>query len=286
MEDVERCILTTGVQGVMTAEGHLYNPTIFCERFRNKPPTVWDMAIEYLDLVDIYPCPLSYARGHIFKLLHHILQIPANFDIRHIIAKGQNLLEFRDAVLQVKIRYAGYHEGEQEWDDPPQEIRKFNLKYPPWLCQPYVRPSPEEHIKKMKEITEKEKASISKRKLENADGSIRSSDTANGTGLSKKKLKKLERNPHKVFPAVPKCRQSCKLCKTCKNPASLKCDSELCKQCCQQKCFKEELDCPGHKIQVKSKRDAARRYADQEDSKKEAIATQGLLFQLQFLFFL
>ena len=148
------------------------------------------------------------------------------------------------------------------------------MKYPPWLCQPYVRPTPEEHIKKMKEINEKEKSAISKRKLEQADGLIKPNDSANGTGLSKKKLKKLERNPHKVFPTGPKCRHGCKLCKTCKNPASLKCDSELCKQCCQKKCYQEELDCPGHKIQVKSKREAARREdTGQEDSKEEIIAT-------------
>ena len=245
----------------MSAEGHLYNPAIFSEKHCNNPPTVWDMALEYLDLVNTYPCPLSYARGHVFKLLHHILQIPANFDIRQIIAKGQNLSEFRDAVIQVKSRYIRYHE-ELEWDDPPEEIKAFQLKYPPWLCQPYVRPPPEEHLRKLKEIQVKEKSEQLKRKLEQeqiADKQYDSSTTQEIV-MSKKKLKKLQRNPNKVFPVNPKCRQSCKLCKTCKNPASLKCDYELCKQCCKTKCFKEELDCSGHKIQIKSKRDAARKY--------------------------
>ena len=271
--DVERCIQRTGVQGVMSAEGNLYNPALFCKKHCDNPPTVWDMALEYLDLVDIYPCPLSYARGHVFKLLHHILQIPSNFDVRHIIAKGQYLTDFRDAVLQVKDRYMPYHTKQLVWDQPP-ELNTFNLKYPPWLCQPYVRPPPEEHLKKLHEIQVKEKTEQLKRKLEQAEGIERTDNPdINGPLLSKKKLKKLQRNPHKVFPENPKCRQDCKLCKTCKNPASLKCDNELCKLCCQTKCFQEELDCPAHKIQVKSKREAARKYKEEGNYINSTVIT-------------
>ena len=271
--DVERCIQQTGVQGVMSAEGNLHNPALFCEKYSDNPPTVWDMALEYLDLVDIYPCPLSYARGHIFKLLHHVLQIPVNFDIRHIIAKGQYLSEFRDAVLQVKGRYMPYHMKHLEWNQPP-ELIALKLKYPPWLCQPKVRPPPEEHLKKLHEIQAKEKTEQLKRKLEPSEETEKSNKSVSeGPVLSKKKLKKLQRNPHKVFPENPKCRQECKLCQTCKNPASLKCNNELCKLCCQTKCFQEELDCPAHRIQVKSKREAARRYKEEGTYINNTITT-------------
>ena len=54
--------------------------------------------MEYIDLVETYPCPLSYSRGHLFKLMHHLLQIKSNCDIREILAKGQSLEKFKEAV--------------------------------------------------------------------------------------------------------------------------------------------------------------------------------------------
>ena len=58
--------------------------------------------------------------------------------------------EFRRINNVIKDMYEPFHEGESLWTDTT-EANCENLVLPPWLCQPYVRACPEEHLKKMEE---------------------------------------------------------------------------------------------------------------------------------------
>ena len=96
--------------------------------------------------------------------------------IRDILAKGQSLQDFRTAVIQIQEIYQPYESGDQTWNLPP-ELEVYKLKHPPWHCQPYVRPPPEEHLKKLEEIKKRPPPP--------------SSPAQELQGLSKRKMKKL-----------------------------------------------------------------------------------------------
>lgn len=134
IQDVERCLNATGCDGVMSAEGNLYNPAIF----EGVYPPAWEMALEYLDLVEKYPCPISYTRGHLFKIFHHLLCLPENAEQRTALAGRGTVADFRKVVILLRGKYVDFHEGAKPWTDG--FTGSYDLVLPPWLCRPYERP--------------------------------------------------------------------------------------------------------------------------------------------------
>ena len=225
--------------------------------------------MEYLDYVAKYPCPLSFVRGHMFKMLNHVFQVRTNHDLREIIAKSHSLEEFREAVEKVRDRYIVYHEGNMEFIEP-EELELFNLKHPVWICQPYVRPPPDVYLEKMRKLAEKERKDREELVKTVGVGEKRTVEQPNQ--LSKKKQKKLERNPWK---GVSKGRENTELCCgiACKNPCSLKCSHSRCKRCCKEKAFVENLDCEGHRVFIRSNREKAKQGGKEKEGMLEDISS-------------
>ncbi|XP_035210662.1 tRNA-dihydrouridine(16/17) synthase [NAD(P)(+)]-like [Stegodyphus dumicola] len=226
LSDVHKCFEETGVDGVMIAEGSLHNPALF----QGANPFIWDMAMEYLELVKQYPCPMSYVRGHMFKLCHHCLVMEENKEIRQKFAVASNIEEFSSAVLELKNKY----EKQSTDGSSLNLINESNLPFPPWICQPYVRPPPVVNLKNEVNSATCSTPSVIPQKRSNDENS-----------LSRKKLKKLQRNPDKQFGAK---KQMFEKCNICYNPKGTKCAYQLCKACCREKTCKQKLDCKGHRF--------------------------------------
>ncbi|XP_022114378.2 tRNA-dihydrouridine(16/17) synthase [NAD(P)(+)]-like isoform X1 [Pieris rapae] len=255
LEDVFRCIENTKVDGVMSAEGNLTNPAIF----KGINPVSWDIALEYLDLVEKYPCPTSFIRGHLFKIFHKIFSYPENNTEREILATAQNLDDFKTVSQMLKDKYLPYHLGELVFSNNENLTRQgFNLILPPWICQPYVRMSPEAHTEKMDNIYKKQNNNCeSKRSLEDPEGNP----------ISRKKMKKLLkiiRKPSKAD-SEKQPRRTGVICSNeiCPNPLGGKCSYQLCKKCCRNKCYEVDLDCKGHGILVHTRRETAKKFASE-----------------------
>ena len=74
-----------------------------------------------------------------------------NFEQREILALSGSVQKFRSVVQYLEDKYRPYNEGTLKWE-PEIVPGDFNLKLPPWLCQPYFRASPEDHIQKLEEL--------------------------------------------------------------------------------------------------------------------------------------
>lgn len=246
LSDVFRCIEETGADGVMIAEGNLHNPALF----QGINPPVWKMCIEYLEFVKKYPCPMSYVRGHIFKICHHCLVIEENKEIRQKIAVASDINQFTEAVLELREKY----ENLDSKSATLNPIRKYNLPFPPWICQSYIRPPPEKtSMEKGEKNLEEEEMNRKRIICEN--------------GISRKKLKKLQKNPDKKFEKKP----AFETCRLCLNPKGSKCAYQLCKSCCREKTFNEVLDCSGHRFCFKKKIENAQSNVNSDCSSQNSI---------------
>ena len=76
--------------------------------------------------------------------------MPENFDLRYRLSKTSRVEDMISVVEDLRDRMSPYHSGERPWEPDPGSDQA-RLPMPPWLCQPYVRITPEEHLKKIQE---------------------------------------------------------------------------------------------------------------------------------------
>ncbi|XP_030061051.1 tRNA-dihydrouridine(16/17) synthase [NAD(P)(+)]-like [Microcaecilia unicolor] len=234
--DVEQCFQETGVHGVMSAEGNLHNPALF----EGQNPAVWEMADEYLSIVQLHPCSLSYVRAHLFKLWHHTLQVYQ--ELREELAKVKTLQGILEVNRQLKRRCQEEMASQREGDKPDGGLQFFH-----WICQPYVRPGPKEAGSEG--MRAELPASVGgKRAMEDEED-------GDSEFLSKNKQKKKLRNPNKTFD--PSLKPKYAKCDHCGNPKGIKCVFHLCRSCCKKKALKEMSDCVGHRLLFKTKYEKA-----------------------------
>lgn len=115
--DIQRCLEATGADAVMSAEGNLYNPTLFAPASAANTPTAFtydgglylphaDLALEYLEIVQGLKTrtPLSAVKGHLFKLMRPGLG--KEIDLRNKMGKirDDNVESYVEVAREMKLR--------------------------------------------------------------------------------------------------------------------------------------------------------------------------------------
>ncbi|KDR77005.1 hypothetical protein GALMADRAFT_139033 [Galerina marginata CBS 339.88] len=167
--DIEACLKATGCDGVMSAEGQLYNPALFAgiehpldapdydadEHLLRRHPRHADLALEYLDIVAGLKTTTSVSgiKGHLFKIMRPGLV--RETDLREQLGKvkidakkvKECLSAYRVVCEEMKermVRDEKAAEGTPLKDlitiEPITGIKMM----PHWLAQPYFRPTQEQ----------------------------------------------------------------------------------------------------------------------------------------------
>lgn len=180
--------------------------------------------------------------------MSHRLNLRPNSDLREKLATSREDHQFREIVSSLRDKYEPIHNGEKvyvlEESIDALEEDDYNLELPPWICQPYIRPTPEVHKKTIEEkVKIAEDPNTEKRKYFDEEGNEISRKKA-------KRIKKKSRKPHKPEGAHERNIESCPICS---NPLGFKCVFRLCRNCCRDKCTTEIFDCSGHRFFTKTK---------------------------------
>ncbi|KAF9089294.1 tRNA-dihydrouridine(16/17) synthase [NAD(P)(+)]-like protein [Mortierella sp. AD031] len=233
-DDLERCLEKTGVVGVMSAEGNLYNPAIFTPEH----PESWKLAEEYLAICDEHDTKLAYARGHLFKIFRPSLVI--HTDLRAELGMATTREELWTITRRLKERLIQDAEASRlqgESFEGRADDQGFPI-LPHWLAQPYFRqPMPEQSKKEVGQEGETDTTNTASKRT--ADEAAQGED---GETTPSGKTKKIKPKKTKV---------QANLCQSgqCLNTFSAKCMHQRCKGCCRAHQRETSVfDCEPHAI--------------------------------------
>lgn len=195
MANVEECVMETGVDGVVVAEALLHNPAFFSSRHI----PCWRLCDQYLSIYHKYPTHVSHARAHLFKILHHILQLPENVSLRDAMTKSKTLTDLIGIVNSVRTLY--------EIKTEEQTLEMTTLPVPVYVAQPLYR------IDRV--VGPSHEVADAKRKSDAI------SEEEGGMGVGKKRKSGKEDRLKNL-----------QLCAGCPNPRGLTCPFLFCRTCC------------------------------------------------------
>ncbi|KAI6645689.1 tRNA-dihydrouridine(16/17) synthase -like [Oopsacas minuta] len=206
LDDVKNCLLLTKSDGVMSAEGLLYNPALFTDT----TPCVYEVARGYLEMVVQYPVHTSAIRGHLFKIFHDVLQNYRFEKFRQQIGTASDFKCLMDIVGNIGV-----------------EMDNFGSKF---VCRPYLHHATKNEPQKSVVSTE----NVCELVYKKSDGLSSKKDRKHFQENSNSNCKK---SRLELYSFCSEC--GC-------NPLSAKCDHKCCKKCCKQKCRNLLLICSGH----------------------------------------
>jgi len=99
IEDVERCMVETKADGVMSAETILENPALFS----GKNVDSFDISYEYLDICEnIHPTKYKYIRIHLLQMLK--ARLDKYPDLRDCFGRTWTISQARCVIEQIRER--------------------------------------------------------------------------------------------------------------------------------------------------------------------------------------
>merc|ERR1712232_162129 len=122
-QDVQRCLETTGCDGVMSSEGLLEMPSLFS----GKDVCQDQLTAEYLELAKVYDAKKSAVKAHLFRFLYAGLQY--HIDTRSQLGAAKNIEEICTVASTLRERRSSLLAARGGVPDPERPDRGWYLRY-------------------------------------------------------------------------------------------------------------------------------------------------------------